>query len=133
LKSYPATDFLPCTQIHPNIYSQNWGEGCQIFPQATVSINTEIKDFVLIYHNCVISHDSKVESNVIISNSAVISGNVHINENTYIGANATILEGIRVGKNCIIAAGSTVTRDVPDNHIYYAPQKVKENNYMPAT
>ncbi len=116
-----------------NIYSKNWGQGCQIFPLATVSLNTAIKDFALIYHNCVISHDSIIESNVIISNSAVLSGSTHIDENTYIGANATILEGIKIGKNCVIAAGSTVTRDVPDNHIYYAPRKMKENHYASAT
>ena len=48
-----------------------------------------------------------------------IKNEVLIKDNVWIGANVTVLKGVTIGKNCVIAAGSIVTKDVPDNSIYF--------------
>jgi UDP-2-acetamido-3-amino-2,3-dideoxy-glucuronate N-acetyltransferase len=42
-----------------------------------------------------------------------------IDEGASIGAGATILGGIHIGKNAIIGAGSLVTKDVPENELWF--------------
>lgn len=42
-----------------------------------------------------------------------------IKRNASIGANATILPNITIGKYAMIGAGSVVTKNVPDNEVWY--------------
>ena len=43
-----------------------------------------------------------------------------IGKNSWIGANSIILRGVKIGKNCVVAAGSIVSKDIPENSIYYS-------------
>lgn len=124
---YFCSYISPQSTIYPGALISN---GSVVFPNSILSSNTEVGTLCLIYHSCVISHDCKLSEMCIISNGAVISGNVNIGNNSYIGAGSTILEGINIGQSCIVAAGATVIHDVPDNHIYIAPGKIKRNTYL---
>ena len=42
-----------------------------------------------------------------------------VKKEAVIGANATVLPGITIGENALIGAGSVVTKDIPDNEIWY--------------
>lgn len=43
-----------------------------------------------------------------------------------IGANVTVLPGVRIGKNALIGAGTLVSKDVPENVVFYGnPGKVR--------
>jgi len=46
-------------------------------------------------------------------------GEVVIGKNSWIGANSIILRGVKIGENCVVAAGSIVSKDIPENSIYY--------------
>lgn len=48
-----------------------------------------------------------------------ITAPIIIKDGTWIASNTVILKGVTIGKNCTIAAGSVVTKDVPDNSIFY--------------
>ncbi|NJK98766.1 MAG: hypothetical protein HC905_31045, partial [Bacteroidales bacterium] len=44
-----------------------------------------------------------------------------------IGANATIIVGITIGQNAMIGAGSVVTKNIPDNTLWYGnPARFKD-------
>ncbi len=98
---------------------------------ATLSIG----DNVGINRNtCIVARDSiSIGNNVIIAPGVCIYDHDHSYENpdeyitapivikdgTWIASNTVILKGVTIGKNCTIAAGSVVTKDVPDNSIFY--------------
>ena len=46
-------------------------------------------------------------------------GAVMLKAGCSIGANATLLPGVTVGAGSMIGAGSVVTRDIPDNELWY--------------
>ena len=50
------------------------------------------------------------------------AGKVHIEDDVYIGPHCVILPKIRIGRGAVIKAGTVVTRDVPENTFWGAPQ-----------
>ena len=48
-----------------------------------------------------------------------ISRPVSIGNNVWVGCKVFIGKGVTVGNNVVIAAGSVVTKDIPDNSIYF--------------
>ena len=98
---------------------------------ATLSIG----DGVGINRNtCIVARDSiSIGNNVIIAPGVCIYDHDHSHKNpdeyitapivikdgTWIASNTVILKGVTIGKNCTIAAGSVVTKDIPDNSIFY--------------
>jgi len=88
-----------------------------------------IKSGTLINVGAQIHHDVQIGEYCEIAPKACLLGKSVIGNNTFIGANATILPKITIGHNSIIGAGSIVTKDVPDNQIWYGnPAKfIKEN------
>jgi acetyltransferase-like isoleucine patch superfamily enzyme len=56
-----------------------------------------------------------------------------IKKGASIGAASVILGGVIIGENAMIGAGSVVTKDVPDNELWYGNpakfiRKVNEND-----
>ena len=47
-----------------------------------------------------------------------------IGDNVWFGANVTVTPGVTIGSNSIIGAGSVVTRDIPENVIAVAIQRM---------
>jgi acetyltransferase-like isoleucine patch superfamily enzyme len=44
---------------------------------------------------------------------------IYIKKGASIGASAVILGGISIGENSMIGAGSVVTKDIPDNELWF--------------
>ncbi|MBR2715583.1 MAG: acyltransferase [Ruminococcus sp.] len=63
---------------------------------------------------CIYDHDHSFEDP-----DQYVTAPIVIKDGTWIASNSVILKGVTIGKNCTIAAGSVVTRDVPDNSIFY--------------
>ncbi len=63
---------------------------------------------------CIYDHDHSYEDP-----DKYITAPIVIKDGTWIASNTVILKGVTIGKNCTIAAGSVVTRDVPDNSVFY--------------
>lgn len=63
---------------------------------------------------CIYDHDHCYEDP-----DQYITAPIVIKDGTWIAANSVILKGVTIGKNCTIAAGSVVTKDVPDNSVFY--------------
>lgn len=103
-----------------------------VFIDNNVEIGNQviIKNNSLIYSGVVIGNNIFIGPNVVFTNDKYMfsrgKNNINfipdktiIGSGTSIGANVTILPGVAIGKNCLIGAGSVVTKDIPDNNIFY--------------
>ena len=105
--------------IHPSVrYSKNslkLGKGIIICANTVLTVNIEIKNFVLINLLCSIGHESILGNGSVINPSAQISGGVLIGEGVLIGSGATILQYLKVGDFSKVGAGAVLTKSIPGN------------------
>lgn len=118
---------------------------CVVFPEARIGRNCNICANVLIENDVVIGDNVTVKSGVQLWDGLEIEDNVFIGPNVTftndlfprskvypekfertvikrgasIGANSTIIAGHTIGKNVMIGAGSIVTKDIPDNELWF--------------
>lgn len=105
-------------------------------PTAIITPNANIKNGVVIFHNCtinrcsieehsvintgaIIEHGCKLGKNVFVGTGAVICGDVAIGNNVFIGAGTVIRDGITIQDNAIIGMGSLVTKNILQEGVYY--------------
>ncbi|MBE9469354.1 MAG: N-acetyltransferase [Bacteroidetes bacterium] len=124
---------------------------CVIFSYAKIGKNCNICANVLIENKVIIGDDVTVKSGVqiwdgvTVENKVFIGPNVtftndliprskqsfvqyetNIGEGASIGANSTIIAGNNIGKHAFIGAGSVVTKDIPNNTVWYGnPAKLQ--------
>jgi sugar O-acyltransferase (sialic acid O-acetyltransferase NeuD family) len=104
--------------IHPSAIISDFvhkGKDVIIGAGSVISVNTEIKDHVVINCHCNLGHDAILENYCSIMTNATISGKNHIEEGVYIGSGATLIEQLTIGKWTIVGAGATVMINVPNN------------------
>lgn len=118
---------------------------CVIFPEARIGKNCNICANVLIENDVIIGDNVTIKSGVQLWNGVRIEDNVFVGPNvtftnehfsrskqypikfeqTYIkkgaslGANSTIIAGNIIGENSLVGGGSVVTKNIPDNTIWY--------------
>lgn len=118
---------------------------CVVLPNAKIGKNCNICANVLIENNVIIGDNVTIKSGVQIYDGITIEDNVFIGPNVSftndlkprskkypreftktflktgcsIGANATILPGITIGEFAMIGAGSVITKNVPNNQLWY--------------
>ncbi len=104
------------------------GEGLKVFAGSIINPGVVLGHNVLINTGSIIEHDSKISSHVQIAPGVIMGGGITIGEGSIIGLGSRVLQGITIGKNCMIGSGTVVTKDVPDNTIYYNYQMIKKKN-----
>lgn len=104
----------PSALIGPNEVT-SIGMGCIICAGTIITVNIEIKDFVLINYSCTVGHDTIIESYCSLMPTASISGDVRIGEDVYIGTGAKIINQLEIGKRTIVGAGAVVINSLPSN------------------
>lgn len=118
---------------------------CVVFPQARIGNNCNICANVLIENDVVVGDNVTVKSGVQLWDGVTLEDNVFIGPNVTftndpvprskqypekiartlirkgasIGANTTVIAGHTVGRYALIGAGSVVTKDIPDNTIWF--------------
>lgn len=108
------------------------GENCNIcshcFIENDVSIgnNVTVKCGVFIWDGITIEDNVQIGPNVTFTNDKYPRAKTPfelkrtlIKKNASIGAASVILGGISIGENAMIGAGSVVTKDVPDNELWF--------------
>jgi UDP-2-acetamido-3-amino-2,3-dideoxy-glucuronate N-acetyltransferase len=108
------------------------GDGCNVCAHCFIENDVQIGDNVTIKCGVYLWDGITIEDNVQIGPNVTFTNDKYprakkpfklqrtrIMKNASIGAAATILGGITVGENAMIGAGSLVTKDVPDNELWF--------------
>ena len=126
-------------------FDTNIWQFCIVLENAKIGNNCNINALCLIENDVVIGHNVTIKSGVqiwdgtIIEDNAFIGPNVTftndflprskqypdtflntlIKRNASIGANSTLIGGITIGENAMVGAGSVVTKNIPNNTLWY--------------
>lgn len=100
------------------------GEGSFIGKGSIVNTNASVGKMCIINTGAIIEHDCTVEDFSHISVGSVLCGNVRVGNASFVGANATVIQGICIGKNCMIGAGTTIRKNLKDNYMACAREKI---------
>lgn len=107
--------------IHPDIdlsSSVSISEGSIICEGVKFTVNINVGQHVIVYHNSVICHDSWIGDYSSILPSVNISGNVQLEGFNLVGAGAQIIQNLNIGKHSIIGAGAVVLNDIDANEVH---------------
>lgn len=128
---------------------------CVILPKARIGCNCNICAHVLIENDVVIGNNVTVKSGVQIWDGVTLEDDVFIGPNVTftndlvprskqyhesfaktrirkgasIGANSTLVSGYTIGEHAFIGAGSVVTKDIPDNTVWYG-NPIRQHGYI---
>lgn len=103
------------TIIHPTaLISEfaHYGEGFIMFPQAKLSCNSSVGDFVTLLATP-IGHDTYIGDYSVISGGCNVVRNVIIGKEVFLAAGVCIAQDITVGDGAYLGLGSVVLKDVP--------------------
>ena len=89
-----------------------------------MNANASVGKMCIINTGAIIEHDCEVEDFSHISVGSVLCGNVKVGAASFVGANATVIQGIHIGRNCTIGAGTTVRKNIKDNYMACAREKI---------
>lgn len=108
------------TVIHPSVLRgprefTTIGEGCIICAGVIITVNIDIRDFVILNLSCTVGHDTLIESYCSVMPTVNISGGVKVRSEVYLGAGAVITNQLDIGKGTIVGAGAVVTKSLPEN------------------
>lgn len=105
--------------VWPNV---KLGEHVFIFEDNTVQPFATLGNNVVLWSGNHIGHHSTIKDNVFVSSHVVISGFCVIGENCFLGVNCALANNISLGADCWIGPGVTLTRDVPADSLFKAPE-----------
>lgn len=108
------------TVIHPSVLRgpsefTTIGEGCIICAGVMITVNIDIRDFVMLNLSCTVGHDTLIESYCSVMPTVNISGGVKVRSEVYLGTGAKITNQLDIGKGTIVGAGAVVTHSLPEN------------------
>jgi len=99
---------------------------CFIENDVVIGDNVTIKNGVSIWNGITIEDYVQIGPNVTFTNDKYPRAKQHfdiqrttIKKYASIGAASVILGGVTIGENAMIGAGSLVTKDIPDNELWY--------------
>jgi sugar O-acyltransferase (sialic acid O-acetyltransferase NeuD family) len=95
----------------------NLGDGCTLMAGAKLSNGAQLGRGVLVYYDCILTHDVEIGDFVELSPGCKLLGHVKVDDEVQVGAGAVILPKLKIGKGAIIGAGAVVTKDVRPNTV----------------
>lgn len=113
-------EFSYVNVFHPSAeYSKQICCGSYFGANSVVGNNSKVGNFSIINTGTILEHDSVVGDYSHLASGVITGGNVKIGSRTMIGLGSIIQDGITIGNNCIIGMGSVVTKDIPDDEIWW--------------
>ena len=106
------------TFIHPSvIIGENiiLGEGVVVCPNAIITCDSKIDDFVTINIHSAIGHDCQIGKYTTISGNCDITGNCTVGKYVYFGTHANLIPGTIVEDSAVIGAGTVGIKKVKAN------------------
>ena len=108
------------TLIHPNVHiscNRGIGHGSLLYAYVNFSYGVKIGDFVHVYGNSYIAHDTEVQSHVLIANSSAVGSRCLIKEGAHLGTNCSLREDVVIGAYAVVGMGAVVLSDVGDGAV----------------
>ncbi len=106
--------------IHPSVLIgkkevTSIGEGCIICAGVMITVNIELKNFIILNLACTVGHDTIIEDYCSFMPTVNISGEVKIGKEVYVGTGVKIINQVEIGEKTIVGAGAVVTTSLPAN------------------
>ena len=118
-----------CVILKDAEIGKNCNINCQVLIENDVKIgdNVTIKPGVQIWDGVTLEDNVFIGPNVTFTNDLVPRSKEYpdsfaktlVKKGASIGANSTILAGNTIGENALIGAGSVITKDVPENTVWF--------------
>ncbi len=105
------------TAIHPRAFinpGTKVGYGVLALPFAASSFGPAIGNFVHIYTNGFVGHDSVISDFTTVAAHSVIGGRIMLHEGVHVGLNSSIREDVTIGQYSIIGMGAVVINNFED-------------------
>lgn len=125
-----------CVILKGAVIGKNCNINCNVFIENEVFIgnNVTIKPGVQVWDGVTLEDNVMVGPNVTFTNDLYpkskntnfILKKTLVKKGASIGANATILAGITIGENALIGAGSVITKNVPDNTLWFGNPAIQK-------
>lgn len=97
-------------------------DGCEFNSHEKI----EIEEGVMFGQNVLLyDHDHDYRRGPVSKRSEFVTAPIVVKKNAWIGSNVVILKGVTIGENSIVAAGAVVTKDIPDNSLFYNKREGK--------
>lgn len=94
------------------------GRGNIICAGNILTVNIEIRDFVIINLDCTVGHDAFIDSFVTVYPSVNISGQTRVNSGVELGTGSQVIQGKIIGADIIIGAGAVVVHNIEQAGTY---------------
>jgi sugar O-acyltransferase (sialic acid O-acetyltransferase NeuD family) len=101
--------------IHPTAYvdsATTLGEGCIIYPFATIMNDVQVGNFVMLNLYSSAGHDTRIADYCVLSPYATMNGFSILEEEVFLGTHSSVLAYHRVGSRSKVSANSVVSQDV---------------------
>lgn len=95
-----------------HIYTEEIGEGCNIYPGATIMPFAKIGKGCFIEAGCIIAHHTNIGEFNFIAPGVHFCGAVTTGNNCFFGGAAEIINNCVIGKEVFIGAGAIVTKNL---------------------
>lgn len=120
IEKYPNFKFI--NAIHPSCIIANDAFICiGVLAMAGCIFNTncEVGNHTFFATGAQIEHDCIIFDYASVSAGSVLGGHVEVFSYAAITLGCTIFDRISIGKNSVVGSGSLVTKDIPDNQLWY--------------
>ena len=97
------------------------GKGVVVFPNAMITGNPIVGDFLFMDAFSIISHGDVMGNNIVIGPGVIVTGDSEIGNGVTFGVNSAILPGTKIGNNVEIAINTYPNRRVPDGSSILTP------------
>ncbi|WP_207540779.1 NeuD/PglB/VioB family sugar acetyltransferase [Sabulicella rubraurantiaca] len=89
------------------------GDGVMLLGPASITVDAEVGQHVLINPGCTIAHDSRIGDFASLGPGCHLAGGAIVEEGANLGTGVVVLPRRRVGAWATVGAGAVVTSDVP--------------------
>lgn len=97
------------------------GKGAVVFPNAMITGNPVVGNFLFMDAFSIISHGDIMGNNIVIGPGVIVTGDSEVGDGVTFGVNSAILPGTKIGNNVEIAINTYPRRRVSDGSSILTP------------
>ncbi|KRE43943.1 acetyltransferase [Knoellia sp. Soil729] len=110
------------TLVHPDSSvgsSCRLGPGTVVLAHVVLTADVVVGAHVAVMPQVVFTHDVEVGDHATLASGVRLGGGVQVGTGAYVSSGVCVREGCRIGEWAMVGMGSTVTRDVPDERLWF--------------